>query len=67
MSWFVAKGGGGVAGIAWLGTLCRTYNGYMTNLNEKQRTAAATGFVSFNTSPTIIILFQNNRQYIIFP
>jgi len=47
MSWFAAAGGGGVAGIAWVGTLCLTYNGigYMTNLNEKQRTAAATGFV----------------------
>ena len=60
MSWFVAAGGGGVAGIAWVGTLCLTSNGigYMTNLNEKQRTAAATGFVSFNTSPALIIFFK---------
>ena len=54
MSWFVAKGGGGVAGIAWVGTLCMTYKGYMTNLNEKQRTAAATGFVSSILSPMLI-------------
>ena len=47
MSWFSASGGGGVAGIAWVGTLCIKQGGYMTNLNEKQRTAAATGFVSF--------------------
>ena len=47
MSWFSASGGGGVAGIAWVGTLCMKHKGYMTNLNEKQRTAAATGFVSF--------------------
>ena len=67
MSWFVAKGGGDIAGMAWLGTLCRIDKGLMTNINEKQRTAAKTGFVSFNTSPTIIILFQSNRQYIIFP
>ena len=46
-SWWCNSGGGGVAGIAWLGTLCNSYgNGYNTDLNEKQWSAADSGFVS---------------------
>ena len=43
MSWFCEAGGGGVAGIAFVGSLCGSYN---TNLNERQWSAAGTGFVS---------------------
>ena len=43
MSWWCDYGGGGVAGIAWRGTLCRSYN---VNLNEKQSSQAGSGFVS---------------------
>ena len=46
MSWFCDSGGGAVAGIAFVGGLCK-WRGYNTNLNEKQRTVAADGFVSF--------------------
>ena len=45
MSWWCDAGGGGVAGIAFVGALCTSYN---TNLNEKQRTVAGSGFVSWN-------------------
>ena len=45
MSWWCDAGGGGVAGIAFVGALCTSYN---TNLNEKQRSAAESGFVSWN-------------------
>ena len=45
MSWWCDNGGGGVAGIAFVGALCTSYN---TNLNEKQRSAAESGFVSWN-------------------
>ena len=45
MSWFCDAGGGGTAGIAFLGTLCVS-GGWNTNLNERQWTAAGTGFVS---------------------
>ena len=43
MSWWCTPGGGGVAGIAYVGAICSTYN---TNLNEKQSYAAGSGFVS---------------------
>ena len=43
MSWFCNWGGGGVAGIAYLGTLCGRYN---TNLNEASSNKAVSGFVS---------------------
>ena len=43
MSWWCDAGGGGVAGIAFVGALCSTSN---TNLNEKQWSSAASGFVS---------------------
>ena len=43
MSWWCNRGGGGVAGIAFVGAICSRYN---TNLNEKQRNAAGSGFVS---------------------
>ena len=45
MSWWCDAGGGGVAGIAFVGALCTSYN---TNLNEKQWSAAGSGFVSCN-------------------
>ena len=53
MSWWCDAGGGGVAGIAFVGALCTSYN---TNLNEKQRSAADSGFVSGNE---IMISFDN--------
>lgn len=43
MSWWCESGGGGTAGIAFVGALCSSYN---TNLNEKQQNAAGSGFVS---------------------
>ena len=46
-SWWSNSGSGGVGGIAWVGTLCNSY-GYGTNLNEKQGSAAGSGFVSYN-------------------
>ena len=45
-SWFCNSGGGGVAGIAYLGTLCDEH-GWNVNLNERQWSNAATGFVSY--------------------
>ena len=42
-AWWAASGGGGVAGIAFVGVLCSPYH---TSLNEKQSTAAGSGFVS---------------------
>ena len=63
MSWFCASGGGGVAGIAWVGTLCMKHKGFMTNLNEKQRTAAATGLVSFILLPRPIKMFFNDKIF----
>jgi len=44
-SWWCQSGGGGTAGIAWLGTLCYQPSGYNTNLNEMQWSAAGSGFV----------------------
>ena len=44
-SWFVNQGGGGVAGIAWVGTLCMG-SGYNTNLNEAYSSQAVSAFVS---------------------
>jgi len=41
-SWFCNRGGGSVAGIAYLGTLCGNFN---QNLNERQSNDAASGFV----------------------
>ena len=43
VSWWCNNGGGGVAGVAFVGTLCSSYN---TNLNEKQWSSAGSGFVS---------------------
>ena len=45
MSWFCNQGGGGVAGIAWVGTLCMG-SGYNTNLNEAYSSYSVSGFVS---------------------
>ena len=57
MSWWCDNGGGGVAGIAFVGALCTSYN---TNLNEKQRSAAESGFVSWNE---IMKSFDNVNIY----
>ena len=54
MSWFCDAGGGGTAGIAFLGTLCST-RGWNTNLNERQWSAAGTGFVSLTHQKIISI------------
>ena len=43
MSWWCNYGGGGVAGIAFVGSLCSSFN---TNLNERQWSSASSGFVS---------------------
>ena len=43
MSWWCNNGGGGTAGIAYLGALCGSYG---MNLNEWQDTTSAAGFVS---------------------
>jgi len=43
-SWFVNQGGGGVAGIAWVGTLCM-HSGYNTNLNEAYSSQAVSAFI----------------------
>ena len=42
MSWWCNSGGGGVAGVAFLGALCSSYN---TNLNEYWSTQSGAGFV----------------------
>jgi len=41
-SWFCNRGGGGVAGVAFVAELC---NHRAVNLNERQRTYASSGFV----------------------
>ena len=45
-SWWCDAGGGSVAGIAYVGTLCNQ-NGYATSLNEYQGSTAAAAYVSF--------------------
>ena len=45
MSWWCNQGGGGTAGIAYVGTLCMG-DGYNTNLNEGDSSKAVSGFVS---------------------
>jgi len=42
-TWVVANGGGSIAGIAWLGTMC--YEPYNTNLNELQDNELRTAYV----------------------
>ena len=42
MSWWCEREGGGVDGMAFVGALCSSYN---TNLNEKQGSAAGSGYV----------------------
>ena len=46
-AWWCNSGGGGVAGIAYVGGLCKTKSGVATSLNEYQNTASSAGFVSF--------------------
>ena len=67
-SWFVNQGGGGVAGIAWVGTLCM-HSGYNTNLNEAYSSQAVSAFVSkfvYLLYLFVLILFieikYNNRM-----
>ena len=61
MSWWCNAGGGGVAGIAWVGTLC-SGGGYNTNLNEKQWSPAGSGFVStFRVKTFSILRFMGNN------
>ena len=43
MSWWCNEGGGGVAGIAFVGALCSSYN---TNLNEYWSTQSGAAFVN---------------------
>ena len=45
MSWWCNQGGGGTAGIAYVGTLCMG-DGYNTNLNEGDSSKAVSGYVS---------------------
>ena len=45
MSWWCNSGGGGVAGIAFIGGLCSSYN---TNLNEYWSTQSGAAFVSIH-------------------
>ena len=58
-SWWCNSGGGGVAGIAYVGTTCNS-NGYQTSLNEYQGSMAGAGFVSNSTTifnfPSIVII-----------
>ena len=49
MSWWCAPGGFGVVGTAWVGTLCDS-DGWNTNLNERQQSAAGSGYVSLISS-----------------
>ena len=50
-SWWCDTGGGGVAGMAYVGCLC---NSCATNLNEYQNTQSGSGFVS-----TGLILYED--------
>ena len=45
-AWWCNEGGGGTAGIAYVGGLCEK-TGSATSPNEYQSTAASAGFVSF--------------------
>ena len=63
MSWFCDAGGGGTAGIAFLGTLCVS-GGWNTNLNERQWSAAGTGFVSL-IDQTKSYLYLNKIEFIL--
>ena len=62
MSWFCDAGGGGTAGIAFLGTLCAS-GGWNTNLNERQWSAAGTGFVSVTHQK--LYLYLNKIEFIL--
>ena len=54
MSWWCNQGGGGTAGIAYVGTLCMG-DGYNTNLNEGDSSKAVSGYVSL---PIFIHMFD---------
>ena len=53
MSWWCGNGGGSTAGIAFVGSLCSSYN---INLNEKQSSIASSGYVSATKS---VLLFSS--------
>ena len=44
MSWWCDEGKGDIAGIAFVGGLCSTYN---LNLNEYQENPSSAGYVSY--------------------
>ena len=54
MSWWCNQGGGGTAGIAYVGTLCMG-DGYNTNLNEGDSSKAVSGYVSL---PVLIRMYD---------
>ena len=60
MSWWCNSGGGGTAGIAYVGTLCMG-DGYNTNLNEGDSSKAVSGYVS---SPIFIHMYKYVVMYI---
>ena len=55
MSWWCDYGGGGTAGIAYVGGLCSSHG---TNLNEYQSTQSASGFVSKVCMSNIFIQYR---------
>ena len=60
MSWWCNQGGGGTAGIAYVGTLCMG-DGYNTNLNEGDSSKAVSGYVSF---PVFIHIYHSIPSFI---
>ena len=65
MSWWCNQGGGGTAGIAYVGTLCMG-DGYNTNLNEGDSSKAVSGYVSlpvFTHMYDVIILSMIQAYY----
>ena len=62
-TWLVANGGGSVAGIAWLGTMC--YEPYNMNLNELQDNELRSAYVSIikYTVKTIVKYIRISKIY----
>ena len=56
-SWFCNRGGGSTAGMAYVGSLCTDTK---ININEKQSTAAGSGFVCFKIILTIFFHYFCN-------
>ena len=67
MSWWCNQGGGGTAGIAYVGTLCMG-DGYNTNLNEGDSSKAVSGYVSLRFFIEIVLrlefLYGNIEYYL---